>query len=32
MDSYIYGFALQDKTLARDMPAEAERRRDVVAE
>ena len=32
MDSYIYGFALQEKTLAGDMPAEARRRRDVVAQ
>jgi AcrR family transcriptional regulator len=31
MDSYIYGFALQDKTLAGDMPSEAKRRREVVA-
>jgi len=31
MDSYIYGFALQDKTLAGDIPSEAKRRRDVVA-
>ncbi len=30
MDSYIYGFALQDKTLAGDIPAEAKRRREVV--
>ena len=30
MDSYIYGFALQDKTLSGDIPAEAKRRRDVV--
>ena len=32
MDSYIYGFALQEKTLAIDIPAEAERRRERVAE
>jgi AcrR family transcriptional regulator len=32
MDSYIYGFALQEKTLATDIPAEAERRRERVAE
>jgi AcrR family transcriptional regulator len=31
MDSYIYGFALQDKALAGDIPAEAKRRREVVA-
>jgi AcrR family transcriptional regulator len=31
MDSYIYGFALQEKTLAGDIPAEAKRRRDAVA-
>jgi AcrR family transcriptional regulator len=30
MDSYIYGFALQDKTIT-DIPAEAKRRREVVA-
>jgi AcrR family transcriptional regulator len=30
MDSYIYGFALQEKSLAGDIPAEAGRRRDVV--
>ena len=32
MDSYIYGFALQEKTLAIDIPAEAERRLERVAE
>jgi len=32
MDSYIYGFALQEKTLATDIPAEAERRLERVAE
>ncbi len=32
MDSYIYGFALQDRVLAGDIPAEAKRRRDVVAD
>ena len=31
MDSYIYGFALQERTLSGDIPAEAKRRRDVVA-
>jgi AcrR family transcriptional regulator len=32
MDSYIYGFALQEKTLAIDIPAEADRRLEKVAE
>jgi len=32
LDSYIYGFALQDKTLSGDIPAEVKRRREVVAE
>lgn len=32
MDSYIYGFALQEKTLAIDIPAAAQRRLDKVAE
>ena len=32
MDSYIYGFALQDRALAGNIPAEAKRRRDVVAQ
>jgi len=32
MDSYIYGFALQEKALAIDIPAEAERRLERVAE
>jgi len=31
MDSYIYGFALQDRSLAGDIPKEAQRRREVVA-
>lgn len=31
MDSYIYGYALQEKTLTGDIPAEARRRRDVSA-
>jgi hypothetical protein len=31
MDSYIYGFALQEKTLAGDIPAEARRRRDALS-
>jgi AcrR family transcriptional regulator len=31
MDSYIYGFALQDKTMTSDLPAEATRRREVVS-
>lgn len=31
MDSYIYGFALQEQTPAADIPAEARRRRDAVA-
>jgi AcrR family transcriptional regulator len=31
MDSYIYGFALQEKTLSGDIPAEARRRGDAVA-
>lgn len=30
LDSYVYGFALQDRTLAGDIPAEAARRREVV--
>jgi AcrR family transcriptional regulator len=30
MDSYIYGFALQEKTLPSDIPAEAEARRDAL--
>jgi hypothetical protein len=30
MDSYIYGFALQEKTLSGDIPAEAGRRGDAV--
>jgi AcrR family transcriptional regulator len=30
MDSYIYGFALQDRSMTGDIPAEAKRRRDVV--
>lgn len=32
MDSYVYGFALQEKTLTGDIPAEARRRHDVAAE
>jgi AcrR family transcriptional regulator len=32
MDSYIYGFAQQEKTLPGDIPAEAEARRDAVLE
>jgi AcrR family transcriptional regulator len=32
MDSYIYGFALQEKTLAIDIPAAAQRRLEKVAE
>ncbi|HUA40499.1 MAG TPA: TetR/AcrR family transcriptional regulator C-terminal domain-containing protein [Streptosporangiaceae bacterium] len=32
MDSYIYGFALQEKTLSGDIPAEARRRGAVVAD
>jgi len=32
MDSYVYGFALQEKTLAPDIPAEAERRTEIVVE
>lgn len=32
MDSYIYGFALQHNSLAIDIPAEAERRHQAVAE
>ena len=31
MDSYIYGFALQEKTLSGDIPAEAEARREALA-
>jgi len=31
MDSYIYGFALQDRAMTGDIPEEARRRRDVVA-
>ncbi|WP_307831425.1 TetR/AcrR family transcriptional regulator C-terminal domain-containing protein [Nucisporomicrobium flavum] len=31
MDAYVYGFALQEKTLAGDIPAEAARRRNAVA-
>lgn len=31
MDSYIYGYALQEKTLTGDIPAETRRRRDVSA-
>jgi len=31
IDGYIYGFALQDRTLSGDIPAEARRRREVVA-
>jgi AcrR family transcriptional regulator len=31
MDSYIYGFVLQDRTLSGDIPAEAKRRRETVA-
>ena len=31
LDSYVYGFALQDRTLAGDIPAEAARRRAAVA-
>lgn len=30
LDSYVYGFALQEKALSGDIPAEARRRRDVV--
>ncbi|AKJ13375.1 AcrR family transcriptional regulator [Streptomyces incarnatus] len=32
MDAYIYGFALQEKNLAGDIPAEAARRREAVAD
>lgn len=32
MDAYIYGFALQEKTLAGDIPAEAARRREAVVD
>src|SRR5215469_7536776 len=32
MDSYVYGFALQEKTLVPDIPAEAERRMEIVVE
>ncbi|GAA2372570.1 TetR/AcrR family transcriptional regulator C-terminal domain-containing protein [Dactylosporangium salmoneum] len=32
LDAYVYGFALQEKTLAGDIPAEAARRRTAVAE
>ena len=32
MDSYIYGFALQEKALPSDIPAEAEIRRDAVTD
>jgi AcrR family transcriptional regulator len=32
MDAYVYGFALQEKTLAGDIPAEAARRRDAVVD
>jgi AcrR family transcriptional regulator len=32
MDAYIYGFALQEKTLAGDIPGEAARRRKAVAD
>jgi hypothetical protein len=31
MDSYLYGFALQDRSLSGDIPAEAKRRRETVA-
>jgi hypothetical protein len=32
MDAYVYGFALQEKTLAGDIPAEAARRRETVGD
>lgn len=32
MDSYVYGFALQERTMRGDIPAEARRRRDVVTD
>ena len=32
MDSYVYGFALQEKTMTGDIPAEARRRGSVVAD
>ncbi|MBO0833602.1 MAG: TetR/AcrR family transcriptional regulator C-terminal domain-containing protein, partial [Actinobacteria bacterium] len=32
MDSYIYGYALQEKSMTGDIPAEARRRGDVAAE
>jgi AcrR family transcriptional regulator len=32
LDAYTYGFALQEKTLAADIPGEAARRHDVVAQ
>jgi AcrR family transcriptional regulator len=32
MDSYLYGFALQEKALTGDIPAEAERRTEVIVE
>lgn len=32
LDAYVYGFALQEKSLAGDIPAEARRRRDAVTE
>jgi AcrR family transcriptional regulator len=32
MDSYVYGFALQEKTLSGDIPAEAERRTEIVVD
>jgi hypothetical protein len=32
MDSYLYGFALQETTLPSDIPAEAEARRETLAD
>jgi AcrR family transcriptional regulator len=32
MDSYLYGFALQETTLPRDIPAEAQERRETLAD